>query len=392
MALNLTIVGYGHTRCGPEWGFATQGENFHRVYFVLGGDCRCTIHGETYFLQPETLYIPMDMQQWLRSVMDAPVRKALPVLSFPSIQLTGITVRDLIASSEAQAEGMAAIARRCDAAASVSMMDLSVEAECFGSTILVSDDEVPTVTGAVVSSMEDVERLPTPQVGDGRTGIYVEAIAKAKKRITDRPVFAGVIGPYSLAGRLMDVSQIMLNSIVEPEMVHATLRKANDFLKDYIRAYKNVGADGVVIAEPAAGLLPPDMSLEFSANYIKEIVDELQDENFIIIYHNCGNAVGFMVPEILTTGCAAYHFGNAVDMAEMLEKMPPDVLTMGNVDPVSVLRNGTPEVVRAETLRILEKCCGHKNFLISSGCDIPPAAPWENLDAFFAAVAEFYRR
>ena len=220
----------------------------------------------------------------------------------------------------------------------------------------------------------------------------LEAIAKAKKRITDRPVFAGVIGPYSLAGRLMDVSQIMLNSIVEPDMVHATLRKANDFLKDYIRAYKNVGADGVVIAEPAAGLLPPDMSLEFSANYIKEIVDELQDENFIIIYHNCGNAVGFMVPEVLTTGCAAYHFGNAVDMAEMLEKMPPDVLTMGNVDPVSVLRNGTPETVRAETLRIMERCCGHKNFLISSGCDIPPAAPWANLDAFFAAVAEFYRR
>ena len=332
----------------------------------------------------------MNMQHWLQEIMAADRRKAMPVLSFPSIQLTGITVRDLIASSDAQAEGMAAIARRCDSAASVSMMDLSVEAECFGSTILFSDDEVPTVTGAVVSSMEDVERLPTPQVGDGRTGIYVEAIAKAKKLITDRPVFAGVIGPYSLAGRLMDVSQIMMNSIVEPDMVHATLRKANDFLKAYIRAYKNVGADGVVIAEPAAGLLPPDMSLEFSANYIKEIVDELQDETFIIIYHNCGNAVGFMVPEVLTTGCAAYHFGNAVAMAEMLEKMPPDVLTMGNVDPVSVLRNGTPETVRAETLRIMERCCGHKNFLISSGCDIPPAAPWANLDAFFAAVAEFY--
>ena len=306
----------------------------------------------------------MNMQHWLQEIMAADRRKAMPVLSFPSIQLTGITVRDLIASSDAQAEGMAAIARRCDSAASVSMMDLSVEAECFGSTILFSDD--------------------------GRTGIYVEAIAKAKKLITDRPVFAGVIGPYSLAGRLMDVSQIMMNSIVEPDMVHATLRKANDFLKAYIRAYKNVGADGVVIAEPAAGLLPPDMSLEFSANYIKEIVDELQDENFIVIYHNCGNAVGFMVPEILTTGCAAYHFGNAVDMAEMLEKMPPDVLTMGNVDPVSVLRNGTPETVRAETLRIMKRCCGHKNFLISSGCDIPPAAPWANLDAFFAAVAEFY--
>lgn len=333
----------------------------------------------------------MNMKLWLQAQLSAQPRKAMPILSFPSIQLTGITVRELVSSSDAQAQGMAAIARRCDAAASVSMMDLSVEAECFGSTVLFSDDEIPTVTGAVVSSMEDAAHLPMPQVGDGRTGIYVEAIAKAKASITDRPVFAGVIGPYSLAGRLMDVSQIMVNSIVEPDMVHATLRKATDFLRSYIRAYKDAGADGVVIAEPAAGLLPPDMCLEFSAKYIRELVDALQDENFLLLYHNCGNAVAFMVPEILSTGCAAYHFGNAVDMAQMLEKMPPDVLTMGNVDPVSVLRNGTPETVRAATLDLLTRCAGHRNFLISSGCDIPPAAPWANLDAFFAAVAEFWQ-
>ena len=334
----------------------------------------------------------MNMQNWLKEIMASKTRKAMPILSFPSIQLSGITVRDLIASSDAQAQGMAAIAQRCDSAASVSMMDLSVEAECFGSQILYSDDEVPTVTGAVASTMEEVERLAAPKVGDGQTGIYVEAIGKAKKLITDRPVFAGVIGPYSLAGRLMDVSEIMMNCAIAPDMVHALLRKANAFLKAYIKAYKDVGADGVVIAEPAAGLLPPDMGLEFSSNYIKEIVEELQDENFIIIYHNCGNSVPFMIPEILSTGCAAYHFGNAVDLAEILEQMPEDVLTMGNVDPVSVLRNGTPEEVREETLRIMEKCCSHKNFLISSGCDIPPAAPWTNLDAFFAAVAEFYNR
>ncbi len=29
---------------------------------------------------------------------------------------------------------------------------------------------------------------------------------------------------------------------------------------------------------------------------------------------------------------------------------------------------------------------GYPNFLISSGCDIPPITPWENIDAFFAAV------
>lgn len=94
----------------------------------------------------------------------------------------------------------------------------------------------------------------------------------------------------------------------------------------------------------------------------------------------------------LETGAAAYHFGNAVSMEDMLRQMPGDVLTMGNVDPVSAIRNGTPEKVRQDTLAIMEACCKYPNFLISSGCDIPPAAPWENIDAFFAAVEEFYNR
>ena len=334
----------------------------------------------------------MNMQAWLKEQMAADKRRAMPILSFPSIQLMGITVKDLIADSDVQAQGMYKIAQRCPTAAAVSMMDLSVEAECFGSQIRFSDDEVPTVIGSVVDTPEDAEALQVPAFGSGRTGLYVEAISKALKLITDRPIFAGVIGPFSLAGRLMDMTQVMINCYEEPEMVHATLEKATEFLLSYVKAYKAIGAHGVVIAEPAAGLLSPDFCGEFSSPYVKKIVDAVQDEEFIVIYHNCGDAVNRMVPQILETGAAAYHFGNAVSMEDMLRQMPGDVLTMGNVDPVSAIRNGTPEKVRQDTLAIMEAFCKYPNFLISSGCDIPPAAPWENIDAFFAAVEEFYNR
>ena len=73
----------------------------------------------------------MNMRNWLTEKMNEDKRKALPILSFPSIQLSGITVRDLIAASDVQADGMFKIAQRCPTAASVSMMDLSVEAEAF---------------------------------------------------------------------------------------------------------------------------------------------------------------------------------------------------------------------------------------------------------------------
>ena len=333
-----------------------------------------------------------DMKQWMKDVVDAPVKRAVPVLSFPAIQLMGITVRKLISSSDAQAKGMKMVADRVPTGASVSLMDLSVEAECFGSQIRFSDDEVPTVVGSVVSSLEEVEALSVPAVGAGRTGIYIEAIQKAVDLIQDRPVFAGVIGPFSLAGRLMDVTEAMIYCYEEPEMVAALLDKVTDFLIAYCKAYKEVGANGVVMAEPLAGLLSPALAEEFSAPYVKRVVDAVQDDNFSVVYHNCGNAAIQMIDSILGTGAAMYHFGNAISMKEMLQHIPAGTIAMGNVDPAGQLRNGTPESVRAETLRIMGECCDHPNFVISSGCDIPPMSPWENIDAFFQAVDEFYQK
>ena len=57
---------------------------------------------------------------------------------------------------------------------------------------------------------------------------------------------------------------------------------------------------------------------------------------------------------------------------------------------VNIVGNGTPDSIRKATLDVMEKCCKYPNFVISSGCDIPPMSKWENIDAFFGAVGEFY--
>lgn len=334
----------------------------------------------------------MNAKVWLDELLHAPSKKAMPVLSFPSITLMNITVKELISDANLQAKGMKLIAERVDSAASVSMMDLSVEAEAFGSQIKVSDDEVPTVVGSIISSEEEAEALKVPEVGAGRTGKYIEAIAKACDLITDKPAFAGVIGPFSLAGRLMDVTEALVNCYAEPDMVHIAMKKATAFLVEYIKAYKKTGAAGIVMAEPLTGLLSPALAEEFSEPYVRQIVDAVQDDDFIVIYHNCGNNTIQMIDSILRTGAAAYHFGNAISMKEMLAHIPKDIVVMGNVDPAGQFRNGTPESIKAETKRIMSECCAeYPNFVISSGCDIPPLSSWQNIDAFFEAVAEFYQ-
>lgn len=331
-----------------------------------------------------------NMKQWVAETLAAKEKKPMPVLSFPAIQMMDITVKELISSSDLQAKGMKLVADRVDAAAAVSLMDLSLEAECFGSTIRFSDDEVPTVIGSVVSSEEEADALAIPEIGAGRTAIYIEAIEKAAKMIEDRPVLAGVIGPFSLAGRLMDVSEAMVYCYDEPDMVHTVLEKVTEFIIKYCKEYKRVGANGVVVAEPLAGLLSPALAEEFSADYMKKIVEAVQDDEFIVVYHNCGNCVIQQIDSILSIGAPVLHFGNAIDMAQIMPLIPADIVAAGNVDPASQFRNGTPDSIKAATKELMEKCTKFPNFVISSGCDIPPLSKWENIEAFFEAAKEFY--
>ena len=331
------------------------------------------------------------MRNWLENLKTMPIKKPCPILSFPCVSLLNVTVGQLTRDSALQAKGMKTIADNYDTLASVSMMDLSVEAEAFGSQVHFSDDEVPTVLGTIVETEEDAKNLVIPSITAGRCAQYVDAIRQAKQLITDRPVFAGVIGPFSLAGRLIGVSEIMVNCYDEPDMVHLTLEKTTQFLIDYINEYKKAGANGVVMAEPLTGMMSPALAEEFSEIYVKKIVDAVQDDYFIVVYHNCGDNVLAMIDSILRTKAAAYHFGNAVAMSEMLMKIPRDTVVMGNLDPAGQIRNGTPETVRKATLEIMTNCCAYANFVISSGCDIPPASPWANIDAFMNAVNEFYK-
>lgn len=334
-----------------------------------------------------------NMKAWKESLIASPKKQAMPILSFPCVSLMDITVQQLTKDPVLQAKGMKLVADRTPAAAAVSMMDLSVEAEAFGAKALFLPGEVPTVKEAIVTCMAEAEALRVPEVGEGRTGKYLEAIRQACALITDRPVLAGVIGPFSLAGRLMGVSDIMVQCYDEPEAVHLVLQKATDFLVEYVTAYKAAGANGVVIAEPLTGLLSPALAEEFSEPYVRQMAKSTKSDDFLVIYHNCGNNTPVMMDSILRTECDGYHFGDAVDMSKLVDRVPHDLLVMGNISPSAQFLGGTPESIRENTLQVMAECSpGHPNFIISSGCDIPPLSPWKNIDAFFKAVDEYYDR
>ena len=331
------------------------------------------------------------MKKWIESLMAAPKRVAVPIMTHPGIEYIGRTVREAVTDGEVHFEAIRALAERYPSAASTVIMDLTVEAEAFGAKILIPEHEIPTVTERLVSDAASVEALEVPSLDKGRVPEFLKANRLSAEQITDRPVLAGCIGPFSLAGRLYDMSEIMVAIYIEPEVIMALLDKCTAFLIDYCKALKATGVAGVVMAEPAAGLLSDEDHMMYATPYVKQIVDAVQDDDFTVILHNCGN-MGQCTHAMVECGARALHFGNLVDIPQALQEVPEEMLVMGNLDPVNVMQQATPEAVAAATTDLLEKTAGAKNFVLSTGCDLPPEVPEANIQAFFEALEKFNER
>jgi uroporphyrinogen decarboxylase len=331
--------------------------------------------------------LKFEIMNWVDELLQVKTVKALPIMTHPGIEKIGKTVRDAVTDGRVHYEAIRYLSDHYPSMACTVIMDLTVEAEAFGSKITMPEDEVPSVTDRLVQDREGIEALEIPGMDAGRLPEYLLANRLAVENIKDKIVLSGCIGPFSLAGRLFGLSEIMMEIYMDPDTIHLLLDKCTRFLISYCKALKTIGTAGVFMAEPAAGLLSNEDCQTFSSDYVRQIVEALQDDRFSIILHNCGNS-GQCTQAMIDSGARVLHFGNLTDMEEALRVCPPDVLVMGNLDPVGLFKLGSPQKVRESSRQLLDKAKSYHNFVISSGCDIPPHTPPENIAAFFEACAK----
>lgn len=329
------------------------------------------------------------MDNWSNEIIQAKDRRNLPVLYFPCLKESGLGIIETVHDGKKMAQEMADIIKRYpDMIAAMTGMDLSVDSEAFGSKVTFKDTEAPSVRDPLVTTAEDIAALQVPDIHSGRVDVFLEAITEAQKLITDRPIFGGQLGPFSLAANLLEVQDAMKMTIKAKKSMHTLLEKSTDFLIKRAQAYKNAGANGVFLAEPTAGLLSPKQMDIFSSQYVKQIVDAVQDEYFYVILHDCGS-VTKGVPSMYNTGAKGFHFGNSVQMTNILPQIPADVLVFGNIDPTDYFVYAKPEEIQEATTTLLKEMEPYPHFVLSSGCDIPPLAPIQNIDAYFEAFKAY---
>lgn len=222
----------------------------------------------------------LDMKAWAESARNGRRRLAIPIMTHPGIELCGYTVRDAVTDGEVHARAILALNDRYPADACSVIMDLTVEAEAFGAHIVFPENEVPSVTDTLVHDLSEIEALKIPTLEAGRIPQYLKANRIVAEALGDKPLFAGCIGPFSLAGRLFGMTELMMATFTEPETIQLLLKKCTRFIGDYCIALKKSGAQGVVIAEPAAGLISNEDCSLYSSLYVRRIVELVQDDHF----------------------------------------------------------------------------------------------------------------
>lgn len=323
-----------------------------------------------------------NMDEWLRAA--AADQTVMPMLYYPCVRLTDHTVGETVkkGGAAAMAEVMTAAAARFPGLPCLqTALDVTIDPEAFGCCVSYADDSAPRITGTVIADEADAAGLALPGPHAGRQDDAAEAVSLAAAHAGSRPVLANILGPFTLASGLMPFHEAMTAVMKKGGMMHRLCELASDYLIARAKALREAGADGILLDEASGGVIPPRQSAAFSTDYIRRIVDAVQDEHFIIILHNCGNITRAR-EAIYGTGCRAFSFGNLIDLASVSDKLPDNAWLIGNMDPM-LLKNAAPEEVGRAMRELRARMAGCPRFLVAPGCDCPPESSFEALDAMF---------
>ncbi|HOQ03913.1 MAG TPA: uroporphyrinogen decarboxylase family protein [Anaerohalosphaeraceae bacterium] len=313
-------------------------------------------------------------------------RLAAPLAGFPACSWMGVSIKVAQQNYGIHYKCIAAMVEKLRPDAAFMMMDLSVEANALGLPVRFPVHDSSSVEYHPVQTLEDLCPFrPINILQDSRICSYIKTVEMLRTGLPEGVlVGAYVIGPFTLSGLLAGAEQIAADTILDPEKVETLCQFSTGVIQPYARALVHAGADLLCILEPTAGIIGPAEFERFSAAYVRQIIDSVRHTGADTIYHICGNSM-HLIEAMARSGVSALSLDSpqiGVNLPLAAQKAGPDVLVIGNINPVAVMQDGTPEQVRTACLELLEQMQDYPNFILSTGCDLPPAVPVENLRAF----------
>ncbi len=315
-------------------------------------------------------------------------RLVAPLVGFPGLNMAGSTVKLSQQNYAEHLRVIKAVAERFEPDIIFPLMDLSVEANALGCYTIFPQSESATVLRDEFS----LDRLKIREriniAFDTRLLGYVETMKMMSISLPASIIRGAYItGPYSLAGLIMGADTAAMATVTRPDELHEVCRFTTEKVQEYTRLLIAAGAQAVCVLEPTAVMLGPEQFTEFSADYVRHIIQSCKYTGVGSVYHTCGNTM-HLVSRMAASGVSAVSLDSeaaGVDLALAAQELPGGTVVMGNVNPTGAILTGSPAEVEAEVNSLLERMAPYPDFVLSTGCDLPQEVPLENVDAFMRA-------
>lgn len=217
---------------------------------------------------------------------------------------------------------------------------------------------------------------PDP-VGGGRMHDRVLAAEALQEASGGLPVLGWIEGPFAEAANLRGLHTIMVDLVDDPEWVGELLDFAVEMETAFARAQAPY-VDCMGIGDAACSLLSPGLYEQHVAPRQKRLIAAVQEMGLPVRLHICGRTT-HLFRGMSTLGAEMVDVDAMGDLELARETLGPGVTLLGNADPVRTFLHSTPE----ETWNVFEDCLERAGypFIVGPGCEIPAAAPPENVDA-----------
>jgi len=269
-------------------------------------------------------------------------------------------------------------------------MGMMAEPSAFGCRLSFFSDRTP-VAHPMVESIETLADFEVPNpLTDGLLPVILNTYRRMEPRVRDAGHGIKMVaarGPLTLATHLMGVGNFLLALKLQPVETHALLKVTTTLVRSWLEAQAEVlsEVEGIMVLDDIAGFVSPKDYLEFAHPYLKEIFSAFPGA--VKVFHNdTDNPVSYKYLSDL--GIHIFNFTHLQPIEKVRELVGPEVCLMGNVSPLEVLAQGTPDRVREETSRCLNAHPGRAGLLLSAGGGVSPGTPGQNLAALIEAVGK----
>jgi MtaA/CmuA family methyltransferase len=272
--------------------------------------------------------------------------------------------------------------------------------EAMGGTVTYPPNKYPWVTAWAVRNREELDRFHVPDfAGHPHTNAMLEGTRLLAER-AGVPVVAFVDGPLTFAYQFAHGGWLSRALLKDQETACRIVELATLCVHTFARMMREAGASVFFIGEHLTQMVSPRVFRELSLPYIARLLD-IFPYNVLHLCDNVQKQLDANLDAIVQLrGLNLINVGPAVSLAGLRERIssPPSPLPSkgegqqggglgiaGNIDSIQLLPLGTSEEVAAACRAAL---AGGVR-LLTTGCEVTPLTPVENIKAMVNAAKEF---